>query len=64
MMAKEPKELKGSSFFKDGRIGAASALSEKHLVVFGGSSPTTDYGDFLILPVAHLKNEVNFSEIT
>ena len=67
LMTKYPDSQKKSRFFQDGRLGTSSALSEGDdgvWVLFGGSSATDDYGDFLVLRKQHLLDDANFSEIT
>lgn len=64
LMTKQPAHCKSSRFFQDGRISGSSALCLPDvLVFFGGSSFEKECNDFLILPVAHLRDDTNFSEI-
>jgi hypothetical protein len=63
-MTAQPANCKHSRFFQDGRISSSSVLCEPDLLVFfGGSSPEKEHNDFLILPLEHLRNDGNFSEI-
>ncbi len=65
LMTKQPENCKKSKFFQDGRISCASVLVSNELwVIFGGSALEKDYNDFLIIPVSHLMDDINFSEIT
>lgn len=65
LMTKQPENCKKSKFFQDGRISCASTLiSNEVLVIFGGSAMEKDYNDFLIIHLAHIKDDNNFSEIT
>lgn len=34
------------------------------VIIFGGCSAEGDYNDFLVLPISHLVDDNNFSEIT
>jgi len=64
LMTQQPKHCKSSRFFQDGRISASSVLCLPDLfVMFGGSSIDKECNDWLILPIAHLKDDANFAEI-
>jgi hypothetical protein len=64
LMTGQPKHCKSSRFFQDGRISASSVLCLPDLLVlFGGSSIDKECNDWLILPLAHLREDSNFSEI-
>lgn len=63
LMTKQPLVCKDSRFFRFGRISCSSVLCEDMLIFFGGSSFDKDNNDFLVLPLAHLRDEANFSEI-
>ena len=63
-MVKQPENCAKSKFFSDGRIASSSVVVSNELfIVFGGSTIEKDTNDFLILPLAHLKEDGNFSEI-
>jgi hypothetical protein len=64
LMTGQPKNCKSSRFFQDGRISAASVLCLPDLLIFfGGSSIDKECNDWLILPISHLRDAQNFSEI-
>ena len=63
IMTKNHPKSESSSFFKFGRIASSSCLVEDMLVLFGGCSSEGFFGDFLVIPTEHLKNDSNFSEI-
>jgi hypothetical protein len=64
LMTKQPKGCKSSRFFQDGRISCSSCLClPDFFVLFGGSSIDKECNDFLILPLDHLRDDANFSEI-
>ena len=63
-MLKQPKHCKDSRFFRFGRISSSSIVCLPDVfVLFGGSSFDKDNNDFLVLPLAHLRDDANFSEI-
>jgi Galactose oxidase, central domain len=64
LMTKQPPHLKGSRFFQDGRISLSLALCLPDLLVmFGGSSFEKECNDWLVVPLAWLRDDANFSEI-
>lgn len=64
LLTKQPSNCKKSKFFSEGRISTSAVLIPNELfIVFGGSSIAKENNDFLILPVDHLKEANNFSEI-
>ena len=63
LMTKQPKHCEMSRFFQEGRISCASCVTEDMFIIFGGSSVEKDCNDFLVLPLAHLRDDANFSEI-
>lgn len=64
LMTKQPANAKGSRFFQDGRISLSSTICLPDLLVFfGGTSVEKECNDWLILPIEHLRDDKNFSEI-
>ena len=63
LMLKQPSHCKDSRFFRFGRISSSSLCLPDVLVLFGGSSFDQDNNDFLVLPLSHLRDDANFSEI-
>ena len=65
-MSKYPNTVKGSNFFKDGRLSTVSALGsvqedgDQLWVLFGGCSDTQDCNEFLVLHKKDLLNDDNF----
>ena len=64
LMTKQPEELKGSSFFTDGRIATSQAAFDKGFAVFfGGCSAENDCNDMIVVPYTHIRDDANFNVI-
>ena len=64
LMTKQPNELKGSSFFSDGRIACSVDQCQNSFgLVFGGCSAESDCNEFMVISFNHMKDSANFSQI-
>ena len=64
LMTTQPPHIVGTRYFQDGRISCSSVLCPPDLLIFfGGSSFEKECNDFLVIPLAHIRDDNNFSEI-
>ena len=63
LMTRQPKHCKNSRFFQDGRFSCSSLQLCDMLIFFGGSCFEKECNDFLIIPLDHIRDDANFSEI-
>lgn len=64
MMISQPENSTCKDFLRCGRVASSLVQTEDLIIIFGGCSAEGDHNDFLILPIEHLRNDDNFSEIT